>query len=328
MNIIRSNRIIFLGERPVRSAPSLELGKVFVSKGFDVRFLNNLDLLSTYDFLMQIKGSIGIILVDYDFVPFRLRQLCLARLIGVPVVKWWVGTDVYNALSSQRLQFLNRMLSSFAFNIAVSPHLVDELRSIGIKSIFIPSVIYEPRISPSEYNLGSSVLVYLPTNRKSFYRYDLIVSLIEKFDDINFIVIADEEHSLSRYSNVDSLGWVKDMSSVWPKVGCLLRITRHDGLPRMVIGALRRKKYVIYSWPLYGCWLAKNYDECAFYLRKFRSLNTYNKEAEYAFRKILGDIPPEEKFLSILKKRFKNRFNFLELKQAFKILLRLTRKGY
>lgn len=320
----RREKIVFVGEKPTKSAPSLELGKMFISKDYDVKFLYNLDLLSTYDFIRQITGAIGLILVDYNLVPFRLRQLCLARLIGVPIIKWWVGTDVYNIFYSKKLQLLNKMLSSFVLNVAVSPHLVDELSDIGIKSIFIPSVVYEPSILPSEYNFGSSVLVYLPTNRKSFYSFDLIVSLVEKFVDIDFIIIADEEHSLSKYSNVYSLGWVEEMSLVWPKVGCLLRVTEHDGLPRMVISALRRKKYVIYSWPLDGCWLAKNYEECSFYLRKFRSLSTYNKKAEDALQKILDNIPPEEKFLSIIYDKYGNRFNFLELMRALNIFLRFT----
>ncbi len=37
------------------------------------------------------------------------------------------------------------------------------------------------------------------------------------------------------------------MKPVYDRVGCLLRVTAHDGLPRMIIEALLLGKYVIYS---------------------------------------------------------------------------------
>ena len=40
--------------------------------------------------------------------------------------------------------------------------------------------------------------------------------------------------------------------------GCILRVTQHDGLPRMLIEGLLRGMYAIYAWPLAGMLAGQN----------------------------------------------------------------------
>ncbi len=319
-----NDKIIFIGEKPVKSSPSLELGRVFSRKGYNVSYLENLDLNNTFLFLKSIKGAKALIVVDYSFCLFRLRQLFLASLLGVPVIKWWVGSDVFNLIHSYRFRSYYKYYNSL-YNVAVAPHLVDELKDLGISATFIPSVVYD-KVLPEDYNFVKNILVYLPTDRKNFYGLDIIEPLIQKFPEIKFVVVADDSHYLSRYNNVISLGWINGLKKVWPNVGCLLRITKHDGLPRMIISALMRKKYVIYSWPLPGCWLANNFESCSHYIKVFMNLSTPNNSGPSAVKEIYGDISPEERYLTLINSLYSKRFDFIKFVNNFKMML-LIYKG-
>ena len=50
----------------------------------------------------------------------------------------------------------------------------------------------------------------------------------------------------------------------------MLRLTEHDGMPRMVLDCLLRGKYVIFAWPCPGCWLARNEEEVQQRIDEFR----------------------------------------------------------
>ena len=314
-------KIVFLGEKPIKSSPSLELGNILKTLGYTVIFSENIDHFNTKKFLRQILKAKCLIVVDYDITIFRIRQLALARLLGVPIIRWWVGTDVYNCIHNKELRKRNYILSKFSLNIVVAGHLRTELKECNINSIVIPSVTYNERIAQDELNFEKSILVYMPTNRKDFYNFTLICKLIERFSNVKFIVVADESHSLKKYSNVVSLGWVDDMSKVWPHVGCLLRLTEHDGLPRMVIQALRRCKYVIYSWPLYGCWHVWCFEDCVKYIFKFLNKKDCNKDGPIALKHILGEVSPEQRYVQTIEHISKSRFfKITEITEAIKFL--------
>src|SRR6185312_10547121 len=105
-------------------------------------------------------------------------------------------------------------------NIAVAPHLVDELASAGIRAEFVPSIL-DPSVAgavPARWDgQVKPVLIYMPEQRKEFYGIEVTESVIAANPDIEFIVVADDSHSLSAHSNVESLGWVADMKSIYPR---------------------------------------------------------------------------------------------------------------
>nr|WP_143548192.1 glycosyltransferase family 4 protein [Rhodopirellula sp. SM50] len=249
---------------------------------------------------------------------FMIRQLALARLLGTRVVRWWVGTDVMkcldNPLDQRQTNLLNRFLS---VNVAVSPHLVDELLSIGIKSQYIASVTtLEPPANLSQRKtLPKSVLVYLPTNRKEFYGGPIVRSAISNNPDVQFLIVADESHSLAKYSNVKSLGWVGNMSDVWDEVGILLRVTQHDGMPRMVLDALQRGKHVIFSWSFPGCVFADSEETVNAAIHELKTGMSVNNEGIAAVEAILNRCPARQ-FDTLLRDSVESR-DLGEASQAF-----------
>ncbi len=269
VNSLECVDFLFLGEAPSGSAPSLTLSRALEHHGnYRTAFSNGLEWQSTRDWLKLARRARAIIVVAYDGPPaYVVRQLALAATFGVPVFRWWVGSDVLNALTISANAGLAQQLCSFtALNIAVAEQLATELRSLGIVAKVIPSVLYPPpqveeSAALSTEALPKRLLVYLPSERIDFYCGDLVREAAKCNPDIEFIIVADEEHSLAALPNVRSLGWIDGLEDAWNEAGGLLRITQHDGMPRMVLEALFRKKYVIYSWPLKGCILAKNIED-------------------------------------------------------------------
>ncbi len=300
------SRILFAGEEPVRSAPSRMLAGVLGGLGFECHFARAFwGVAATATWLQEVRQAQAVVVVMYSPPSASLLyKLAMAAAMGRPILRWWVGTDVLKCLQEKSPRWRTRLLDRLvSVNVAVAPHLVGELSSAGIKARLIPSVLDNelgrgldrPCDAPKR-----SLLVYLPSERHTFFRQDIIRRAIKENEDIEFVVVADDDHSLSDLPNVRSLGWVEDMQTVWPQVGGLLRITKHDGLPRMVLECLLRGKYAIYSWPLPGCWLARTFDEVQEKIDRFRNVTTANDSGIQAARRICTP-DPSEAFANVIE---------------------------
>jgi hypothetical protein len=284
-------RILFVGQRLSGSAPSLTLAQHLKRVGIKAAYSDGLEGISTQKWLKRVLEHDAIIFVEYSRPELHLqRQFHLAQLLGRPVIRWWVGSDVYKCLRSEDVaRAAVRFDRSISANIAVAPHLVDELKEVGITATYVPSLCSLPPEGSHVDKLEKNVLIYLPEDRKEFYGRSEVRKAIEANPRLKFTVIADESHSLAHYPNVDSLGWVGNMQSVWPRVGALLRITEHDGLPRMVLEALALRKQVLYSWPLKGCIYCRSGEEAIPLLATFERKATPNDFGPEAAREIGGD---------------------------------------
>lgn len=268
-----------IGEAPKSSAPSLTLARTLEqTHGFQAFFSDGIEYSSTNDWLKASRSSdVGIVVKYGKLDSFLLRQLGLAVASGLPIIRWWVGSDVLYALTDKHIKASAVSLDKITTKqIAVSPHLVDELGSIGIASDYIPSVVDTAEPLPSSCFTQRALLVYLPTDRLDFYGAPAVQIAIEENPDVQFLIVADESHSLAHFSNVQSLGWVSDINSLWDQVGGLLRLTQHDGMPRMVIDALMREKWVIYSWPFPGCQLAQQPHQLFSEINVFKKMDSPN----------------------------------------------------
>lgn len=289
--------VVILGEQPKNSAPSLTLAKALSGLGVGVKFARA-DRLSRREWVELVRFARAIVLVTYGEIEvYVLSQLATAVAMDVPIVRWWVGTDVLNAVTRpavrEHAHRLNRIVSE---NVAVAPHLVDELATIDIDARFVPSVLDPGLVPPSIVRWGKQVrpvLIYLPGTRKDFYRIDLLEPVIASNPDLEFIVVADQTHALALHPNVESLGWVADMRPLYDRAGSVLRITEHDGLPRMLMEALLRGLYAIYSWPLEGCWQARTAEEIASALVRYRAQREPNKYGRDAVLEMLRTRPDE-----------------------------------
>jgi hypothetical protein len=290
--------VIFVGEKPKSSAPSMTLAKALEALGVGVRFVRP-DLATRREWVAMLRHARAILLLTYgEIEPYLLGQLATAAAMNVPVVRWWVGSDVLYALTQAEIREhalrANRIVSA---NVAVAPHLVDELATIGIAAQFIPSVLDPGLVPPSVAPWGSGVrpiLIYMPSVRKEFYGIDMMESAIASNPDLEFIVVADQTHALAVHPNVESLGWVSDMREQYDRAGCVLRVTQHDGLPRMLLEALLRGMYAIYSWPLAGCWEARTPDELAGALARYRQMRERNVHGREAVLELLRARPDQQ----------------------------------
>jgi len=285
--------VLMLEERPEKSAPTLTLARNLESLGYETVFSGDIGALGIREWARLCRRASVLIMVNYYYLDtFLVRQLAVAVSLGRPLVRWWVGTDVFNAL--ERPLIAESARSSrwmFSRQIAVSPHLVDELETIGIQAQYIPSVCELDTVATVLNNVPGSILVYLPGKRREFYGSDLVEEAIKAYPDIEFVIVADEAHSLAAYPNVRSMGWVSDMEEIWDSVGGLLRMTSHDGMPRMVLEALRRGKHVIYAWPFPGCILAESRDEVFRALDDFRRQTSVNLDGISQVQKLLASDP-------------------------------------
>ncbi len=261
-------RILFFGQRPIGSAPALATAQAVEAHGHQAVFEEPLSD-STGEWVELICSADVAVCTFYGKWSKRtlriLTQTKIAAALGTPVVRWWVGSDVWNAMRDGLMLEDAKVLDQYvAANVAVCPRLKDELAKMGIQSTVILRPLADmptPIDVPWDERLAHSVLVYLPAGRAAFCGASILDALIPARPDLTFYLVADDGQRYKECSNVVSLGWVEDMEAVYHQVGCLLRITEHDGYPRMVREALSRGKYVVWSWPFEGCILARQPDE-------------------------------------------------------------------
>lgn len=292
-------KVVFVGEQPAKSAPTLTLCSALHRRfGWTSEFSRGAENSDGMAWLSLVRRADAIVMISYSGPSaYVLRQLALAAAIGVPVIRWWVGSDVLRAIEDPGAASCARALSRVASaQVAVAPHLVDELRCIGIDARFIaspPSGWPSARTGEPPAPSRRALLVYLPTARLDFYGAAAVRFAAEAHPGVEFVIVADESHSLGELPNVRSLGWVEDLEPVWEQVGGLLRITRHDGMPRMVLDALLREKHVIYSWPLAGCVLARSPSEIDGAIARFADRADSNRAGPSAAAEILAPDPAE-----------------------------------
>jgi hypothetical protein len=248
------------------------------------------------EWLKLVRGARAVLLVSYgELSGYLLSQLASAVVMDVPIIRWWVGTDVFNVISRDELRRnAARVDRIVAANVAVAPHLVDELATVGIRAQYVPSVIdtdISDIVVQDWTGALKPVLVYMPGLRKEFFGIGVIAPIIADNPDLTFFVVGDESHSLAVYPNVESFGWVSEMRHLYLRAGCVLRNTVHDGMPRMLIEAMLRGLYAIYSWPLPGSWQARTSEETQAALSRYRSMTTPNTDGRTAMLEMLHDRP-------------------------------------
>ncbi len=285
-------RILCCGEKPALSSPLLWTAKGLESLGCETRF-NYPANISLGRWLRRVLWAD--VLVSVSCAPanrWSMRRVALAAAMGRPMIRWWAGTDVLNVIRNPAAAEAARQMDRFVLhNVAIAPHLGDELAEVGIQAQVIlrspPEVPPGPRHwSPQ---LARSVLVYLPAERADFYGARVVEQLVARRGDVTFYILRDDGKRFAAFPNVVSMPWTDDMDGVYAKVGCLLRVTEHDGLARMVLESLARGKHVIYAWPLEGCLLARNADEAAQALRAVEAAGGPNVAGPGAVTNICGD---------------------------------------
>lgn len=184
---------------------------------------------------------------------FAGKLWALSRAMGKRTVNHWVGTDVLLALEDDRHRRMAAQAARFVQRqLTVAPWLADELRSIGIGAGVAPlpaTVRYDLRSAPGQ----PGILAYLPDDRADFYGAEVVRGLAQQLPDLPFGVVAGTAGRQPPLPNVTYHGWTGDMATLYGRYPILLRVARHDGLPKMVLEALAYGNQVIFEYEFPGC---------------------------------------------------------------------------
>jgi len=286
--------ILFIGEKPQGTAPTLTWANALSRLDVNCQFID-LHKTATIDWIKKVRNADFIIYQGYSKLDFfEVRQLALAVFFGCPIIRKWSGSDIYYTINDfdlcKSVKQFNKIIS---LNLT-SEHegIIEELSSINIQGTLTPQVINKIKIK-NEIKVNSpalkkSVLAYLPDGRYEFYGFSYIESLIKSYPNINFIIVADKKHSLAKYKNVQSLGWIENMEPIWKDIGLLIRMTTHDGFPRSIVEALAYKKYVVHNREYKGCWFASSLEELEKCLDKFTALEIENTVGAHVVKNLIS----------------------------------------
>lgn len=209
------------------------------------------------DIVYQVGGG--------PFVRPRIFEVCKA--LHKRIVKHWVGSDV---LRAREERVVEQHATGLVEDWAVSSRLVEELAQMGLSAKHVPlSEVGDVELRPMP-PAPLTVLSYLPNQKFDFYGGDVVLSLAERFADVQFLVVGGDGGGRKASANVSFLGYQRDMSDVYARTHVLLRLPKHDGLSFMVLEALNHGRDVIWNLPFEASRLAHTENEAAAHLRELR----------------------------------------------------------
>lgn len=173
-----------------------------------------------------------------------------AQKRNIPVIVHWIGSDIirlrdhiadHGAPPAYLFDYID-------LHLADSPALAAELEELGVEANVVRLLPRSVNADVCGLPTAPAVLVYLPRGAEDFYRIDIIKALASAFPDIPFYIAANDGHdAVDCPANMQFLGEVADMNALYRKVSALVRICEHDSLSAMVLEALARGRYVVYS---------------------------------------------------------------------------------
>lgn len=306
-------RVLFCGEEPVDTSPTMSIVRMLAPAGMTAEFTDKSDL-ATSAWIRHVRSVDLLLYVDYRAPSdWFSRQAQLANMLGRPLVRWWVGTDVLLAMRDpDTAEAARRFDRAVAMNIAVASHLADELSGIGVSAeTFCIAPPELPRDEPQwTPEIARTSLVYLPDGRLDFYGAAVLERVARALPDARFVVVGYGGDRFAELGNVECRGPVPvaEMDAVYARVGSLLRVTEHDGLPRMVLEAQARGKYVLYSWPLEGCTLVRNAEDAVRELLGIRSLPGPNASAMADVRERYDPVVLGNQAMALLQQCLRRRW--------------------
>lgn len=252
------------------------------------------------DNILKIRKADIIHVIGCFYSPKEVLMLLLAKILQKKIICHWIGSDVLR-IFTERLgigRIRGEISKKFTnFHLAVSDNLIKELQQFGIYASKLPIVKNLEEYKPSPLSSKFAVLAYIPKNRPYFYGWGIIKKLAREFPEIKFLIVGGKrEKRSSKLTNVEFLGWITNTREIYNKSNVLIRITEHDGLPKMVLEALALGRQVICSTKFPYCYYARSYEEVKDLLFKIRRDRRINVEGSnyvkknYNFIKIGKDL--------------------------------------
>jgi len=191
--------------------------------------------------------------------PHRVL-LFIANALNIPVFVFWAGSDVVALL--KRPADVEHLRMKNLTHLAAAPWLVEELRSVRIQADFVPAAGVTPPAEPKPFEEAFRVVTYLPQIRADFYGAQTVYAVARALPEVTFVVTGSHNGSDPRApQNVSFSGHLEDVTSVLDASVVLLRIPKHDGLSTMVLEALSRGRYVLWTHNIPGVLVTKALDD-------------------------------------------------------------------
>ena len=195
----------------------------------------------------------------------------LLQLRRKPVVIHWVGTDVLIATEEHARGRASERIAERALHWCDAPWLVDELRTLGVRSSHVPLPIPLAAGEPSPLPAEFRVLLYLPVDAfdREVFDMETLLRLPLEFPGVPFVLLPSPPASLPQPlpPNLEARGWVADMDAVYREISCMIRLTSHDGTSFMVVETLARGRQAIWTFPMEGAIQAQGFEAVAGALR-------------------------------------------------------------
>ena len=252
----------------------------------------------------------------------RIALLPIARLLGKPVILQWIGGDVLKVTARKRppindmgtnknisaataclsgVHGLPRLFAGmviafprlFLFYLArcvtrhyaCAPTLVKELDMAGVSAAYLPVLHHipaDPQPLPPEWRILTYIGFHANADTRDFYGWQTVLRLAADYPDLRIDVVGRGAALGDVPPNIRCIGYVDDIPAVLKKVRGLLRITYHDGMPRMILEALALGRYVICNISIPETRTVINYEETARAIEELREATAPNyRGADY-----------------------------------------------
>lgn len=222
--------------------------------------------------IRRLKDVDVLQITAYTTTRYWAWRAAVARAMGKPVVRYWVGSDVM-ALKQSKVE----ACAAYAVNAGVALNIVQwrnlqgELAKYGIRSCVAPAPSANLDVKlveslPERFTL----LMYADERTWQFHGGTEMLMLARQHPAWKCIVVNDDGYGRPNVDNVEYTGRVTDMDSLYRRVSVLVRFSRHDGLPRMMLEAMARGIHVVWTQPFPHCRQARSYGELVRELESLR----------------------------------------------------------
>lgn len=234
--------------------------------------------------------------------PFGSRWMYYwARLIGIPRVMHWVGSDIECARTDKSVR--QAALHANAKHLTEIEWTAQELADLGLPSEILPLPVRHQGSGVKPLPERLTILLYVPKSRADFYGRGTYERLLRDFEGLELRVLVVGGGTISPPPSVEviNFGWRSDLREIYNDSTVLIRCTPHDGLALMVVEALSFGRHVIWSKPFPYATQAIDYTQLTsafselIHRHKAGSLRAQYEAAEfvrkrYATERCIGDI--------------------------------------
>lgn len=225
--------------------------------------LNVFDEKNNYKYLSEKRNIYNLMKKMYDIFTADIIYVIggtikksiaidIGLLLKKKVVMHWVGTDVLSARDSIEFGLQKNIYIKECKHLCEIEWIKEELKEIGINAKICDLILLKNEDFKENMEIGKefSVLTYMAKGREKFYGIDLLYDVAKRYPNVKFIVVGSDGKGLNCLSNVNFVGWTKNMKKEYENSFLFLRLVKHDGLAFSVIEALALSRYVGYTYPL------------------------------------------------------------------------------